>query len=324
MSNIVRFRSVEDERIATVEGRRSATVRTFAGPVERPQPDVVRFQSFEVDLDSGQLRKRGSRVRLPGHLFQVLTCLLEHHGRVVSREDLRRRLWSDSVFVDFNNGLNTAIARLRQVLGDSVEHPSFIETVPKYGYRFIADVYMPPPRGGASARKARLRVLPFAHRSSDTAERFVTDAITDDLLTTLATVAPESLAVIARTPMRRTQNLADIPDELDVDYIVEGQVRCSGDRAVINVRLAQASDQACVYARSCDADMGDLTALPKSIAREIVEHILRENPTSSPRILHAEAVGPTDEPRAACAIGISGRCRTSRSETPGRQAAAPR
>jgi len=103
-------------------------------------PNSVCFGSFEVDLDSGQLRKSGLKLKMRDQSFQVLASLLEHPGQVVSREELRQRLWRDGVFVDFDNNLNAIIARLREALGDSSEHPRFIETLPKHGYRFIADV----------------------------------------------------------------------------------------------------------------------------------------------------------------------------------------
>ena len=89
-------------------------------------PHIVRFGSYEADLDSGQLRKRGTKIRLRYQLFQILGLLLEHPGQVISRDELQRRLWSDNVSVDFENNLNTAIAQLREILGDSAEHPSFI------------------------------------------------------------------------------------------------------------------------------------------------------------------------------------------------------
>jgi DNA-binding winged helix-turn-helix (wHTH) protein/tetratricopeptide (TPR) repeat protein len=101
---------------------------------------VVRFASFEVDLRSGELRKRGVLVRLPAQPFQVLTILLERPGELISREDLRARLWPADTFVDFDRGLNKAVNRLREALGDSAESPRFIETLPKRGYRFIAPV----------------------------------------------------------------------------------------------------------------------------------------------------------------------------------------
>ena len=101
---------------------------------------IVRFGCFEVDVSAGRLHKRGLRIRLREKSFQVLSCLLEHPGEVVTRGDLRRRLWPDDVFVDFDNNLNTAVARLREALADSSEHPRFVETLPKRGYRFLADV----------------------------------------------------------------------------------------------------------------------------------------------------------------------------------------
>lgn len=101
-------------------------------------PNVVRFNDYEVDLPAGQLYKHGIKISLRDKSFQVLITLLEHPGEVVTREDLRRRLWREEVFVDFDNNLNTAVARLREALNDSAEHPHFIETLPKRGYRFIA------------------------------------------------------------------------------------------------------------------------------------------------------------------------------------------
>src|SRR5512135_3238273 len=101
---------------------------------------VVRFGHFDVDLAAGQLRNRGVRIRLPDQPFRVLASLLERPGEVVTREELRGRLWPDDVFVDFENGLNIAVARLRAALGDSADRPRFIETLPKHGYRFVATV----------------------------------------------------------------------------------------------------------------------------------------------------------------------------------------
>src|SRR5215470_10254932 len=106
---------------------------------EAPGP-VVRFAVFEVDRRSGELRKRGVRVRLRDQAFQVLACLLERPGEVVTREELQRRLWPADTFVDFDRGLNKAVNRLREALGDSADTPRFIETLPKRGYRFIAPV----------------------------------------------------------------------------------------------------------------------------------------------------------------------------------------
>ncbi len=101
---------------------------------------IVRFGTFEVDLSTRELRKGGIRIKLHGQPFEVLALLLERPREVVPREELRQRLWSTDTFVDFDAGLNTAINRLREALGDSAENPRFIETVPRRGYRFIAPV----------------------------------------------------------------------------------------------------------------------------------------------------------------------------------------
>lgn len=101
---------------------------------------IVYFGDLSVDLRTGELRKNGKRIRLQAQPFQVLTLLLREPGELVTREELRKKLWSDNTFVDFEDGLNTAIRKLRQVLGDSSEHPKFIETLPRRGYRFVASV----------------------------------------------------------------------------------------------------------------------------------------------------------------------------------------
>jgi len=108
-------------------------------PLEKPaRGQKIRFDAFEVDLGSGELRKHGLRIKLQDQPFQVLVLLLGRSGAVVTREELRQRLWPAQAFVDFDVGLNTAIKRLRDALGDSAVTPRFVETLPRRGYRFIA------------------------------------------------------------------------------------------------------------------------------------------------------------------------------------------
>src|SRR6059036_3661995 len=101
-------------------------------------PTRLRFGVFEVDLRARELTKRGLRLRLQDQPFQVLAMLLEKPRELVTREELRSRLWSQTV-VDFDHGLNKAINKIRDALGDSAENPRFIETVARRGYRFLAD-----------------------------------------------------------------------------------------------------------------------------------------------------------------------------------------
>jgi DNA-binding winged helix-turn-helix (wHTH) protein len=102
--------------------------------------DLLRFGVFEVDLAAGELRKNGARLRLQEQPFQVLAVLLENAGRVVTREDLRQKIWPADTFVDFDHSLNTAVNKIREVLGDSASSPRFVETLARRGYRFIAPV----------------------------------------------------------------------------------------------------------------------------------------------------------------------------------------
>src|SRR5579864_3510397 len=104
------------------------------------QASRIRFGAFEVDLRSGELRKHGLKVKLQVQPFQILALLLERPGEVVTREELQARLWPADTFVDFDVGLNTAIKRLRDALGDTAESPRYIETLPRRGYRFVAPV----------------------------------------------------------------------------------------------------------------------------------------------------------------------------------------
>lgn len=113
--------------------------------VARPAPAVVRFDAFEVDLQAGELRKDNRRIKIQEQPFRVLSLLLERVGRVVTREDLREKLWPADTFVDFDHGLNSAVARLREALGDSADEPRYIETIAKRGYRFVAILDQAPP-----------------------------------------------------------------------------------------------------------------------------------------------------------------------------------
>src|SRR5262245_58935172 len=107
-----------------------------------PQPpsDRARFGNFELDIGAGELRCDGVRVPVPEQPLRLLEILVEHAGLVVSRDQLRDRLWASDTFVDFEHGLNAAVKRLRDVLGDSAETPRFVETMPRRGYRLIAPV----------------------------------------------------------------------------------------------------------------------------------------------------------------------------------------
>ena len=116
---------------------------------------AFRFGVYEVDAMTGELRRSGIKIKLQEQPFQILAALLDRPGEIVSRDDLRRRLWPDDTFVEFDHSLNTAIGRLREALGDSADNPRFIETLPRRGYRFVAPVERPNGAGPAPTVEQR-------------------------------------------------------------------------------------------------------------------------------------------------------------------------
>ncbi len=136
-----------------------------------PKPSkIVRFGAFEANLETGELRKQGLKLRLPEQAFQILAMLLERPGEVVGREELRHRLWPGQTFFDSDHGINKAVNRLREALNDSAATPRFIETLARRGYRLIAPVstaessYVDIP---GDPGRVRLAVLPFENLNGD-------------------------------------------------------------------------------------------------------------------------------------------------------------
>jgi TolB-like protein len=255
--------------------------------------NIVRFECYELDLGSGELYKHGVRVRLRDKSVVLLSALVEHPGKLVTRDDLCRRLWHDDVFVDFDNNLNTVLGRLREALNDSAEHPRFIETLPKRGYRFIAEVLpVASPSEDVVPRRARLLVLPFLNLSGDPGEEYFCDEITDEVITAIAALSAKNLGVIARTTAMHykgsRKDVEQIGHEVAVDYVVEGGVRRAEGRIAINIQLIQVMDQMHLFARKYDAGTGDIFQLQSDIAQNIAAHIPGVAGKLAPRV---QAVG---------------------------------
>src|ERR1700732_2359609 len=109
-----------------------------------PLTGIFQFGVFQLDLNVGELRKAGVKVKLQDQPFRVLAVLVEHAGQVVTRDELRQQVWPSNVYVDFDQGLNNAIKKVREALGDSADSPRLIETVARHGYRFISPVSAGP------------------------------------------------------------------------------------------------------------------------------------------------------------------------------------
>lgn len=172
-----------------------------------PTVRIMRFESFELDIYAGELRKRGIRLRVRGQPLKVLAALLIRAGDLVTREELRAEIWHGDTFVDFDHSLHNAIARLREVLGDSAEKPRYIETIPRRGYRFIGRVDTNQSQDSAATliKSGRIdlsgiraiAVLPLQDLSAITGHEYVSDGMTEALINSLAKI--KALRVISRT-----------------------------------------------------------------------------------------------------------------------------
>jgi len=231
---------------------------------------VVRFGTFEVNLDSRELRKHGMRIRLEEKPFQILELLLERAGHVVSRRTLREKLWPDTV-VGYEHGLNTAVNKLRDLLGDSARSPRFIETLPRVGYRFIAPVGTPGE--AALAAKKMLLVLPFENLCGDCEQEYFVEGLTEEMISQLGQLDPKKLGVIARTSAVQykatKKSIGEMAAELHVDCVLEGSVRCNGRRVRITGQLIEARDQSNLWSATYDRDLHDLLDVQTEVARQI-------------------------------------------------------
>ena len=163
----------------------------MAESLSSSQP-ILRFGTFEVNPRSGELRKGGVRIKLHGQPFEVLSMLLERRGQVVTREELRLRLWPTDTFVNFEHGVNTAINKLREALGDSADNPRFVETLPRRGYRLLAGVEGPDQATAAEAvlpvavmSKRVVAVLPFNLLTPNLEDDYLSVALADAVINQL-------------------------------------------------------------------------------------------------------------------------------------------
>jgi len=250
---------------------------------------AIRFDPFELDPHAGELRKRGVKVRLQGQPFQILEALLERPGEVVTRDELQKRIWPSDTFVDFEQGLNNAVQRIRQALGDTAETPRFIETLPRKGYRFIGAVETKPPRIKS------LAVLPLENLACDTEQDYLAEGITEALIGTLAKIG--ELRVVSRTSVMQykglRKSLPEIARELNVDGIVEGTVQRAGERLRVSAQLLHASSDTHIWAESYDRDLRDILALQSEVAEAIAREIqIKLTPREQAHIAHVGSVDP--------------------------------
>jgi TolB-like protein/Tfp pilus assembly protein PilF len=230
---------------------------------------TIRFGAFELDVHAGELRKQGLKIRLQEQPLRVLQMLLESAGRLVTREELQTALWPSNSYIDFDQGLNRAINKLRESLVDSAESPRFIETLAKRGYRFIGTLGTPVATGNS------IVVLPFINMSADTENEYFADGITEELINALAQI--RDLHVVARSSAFSFKGKNVDPrlvgEQLNVRTVLEGSVRRADNQLRITVQLVNAADGFHLWSERYDREMKDVFAIQDEIARSVARRL---------------------------------------------------
>jgi len=238
----------------------------------RSSDTVVRFGAYELDQQAKELRKDGVRIRLQEQPLQVLQILLERPGALVGREELQRRIWPSDTFVDFDHGINNAIKRLREALGDTAETPRFVETLPKRGYRFIAAVEDIPlvTRIGTSAIDS-IVVLPFETASSDPDTDYLAIGIPGSVTHSLSQIP--NLRVISWKSAARVEGGAADPlgigRTLGVRVVLTGRIWQRANKLRLHVDLLDAQNGEEIWGDQYDSDLTELFLVQDTIAREV-------------------------------------------------------
>jgi DNA-binding winged helix-turn-helix (wHTH) protein/TolB-like protein len=285
----------------------------------------LRFEGFELRLDSGELLRAGSLVKLQPQPARILEILASRSGEVVSREEIRQLVWGDSA-VDFDSSLNFCIKEIRRVLGDSATSPTFVETVPRRGYRFLKPVTVEPgspspfpplkpqlwPRLGTVGAlvvllilltflmgnrlrpaSPRLAVLPLDCRSQDLADRQVCSGLTDTLTVELTRRLSREIDVIASFSVQAyaDKTPAEIERGLRATAILTGEATPSAQGLRLKVALKRSGGGEPLWSDSFDVELQDAPLVYEQIAREVAR-ALRLSPLSN------RPAGPKPSPAA--------------------------
>jgi TolB-like protein len=248
------------------------------------------FGSFELDVDSRELQSGATHLRLQEQPFVILQMLLERRGQVVTREELRQRLWPAGTFVDFEHSLNAAIKRLRAALGDDADTPRFIETIPRRGYRFVAlDDDEQPSVRAEGRHRIRIAVLPFGEFGDGSQPGYFGHAFTDEMISQLGRRCRGRLGVISSHSSMAFRNTTarahEIGTALRADYLLEGTIRHNSGRVRITARLVETASETQLWVDTYEQPLTDWlsaqTEIAARIARSLAMELDAEEPATS-------------------------------------------
>ncbi len=255
-------------------------------------PEVIRFGLFELDVQEHELRKRGLRLRIETKPLQILELLLERPGEVVTRKQIQEALWPDT-HVAFEYSLNTAVNKLRAVLGDSAENPRFVETVARRGYRFIAAVRPPTPTEATGAREqaavsaasagapragaVSLAVLPFQNSGERSDLEYLSDGLGEAVIRRVSQI-PGVRVMAWSTVLRYKRGDLDalaVGRELAVQSVLVGRIVPHDETITLNLELVDVANGVHLWGEEYSRGWNDIQTLPGEIARELAAHLKR-------------------------------------------------
>ena len=283
------------------------------------QAELVRFGEFELNLRTGELFSIGTaavaagsaKILLREQPFQILRILVERQGTIVTRQEIRQVLWPNDTVVEFDRSINVAMTILRKALADDADHPKYIETLARRGYRLIAPVesHQQEPRAsrysrnaavlGASAvllavvgylswphvrdvtppqsKRIMLAVLPFENLTGNPSKEYLADGLTEQTISQLGRLNPNELGVIARTSVmgykHRDERLDQIGKDLSVQFVLENSLRQSPGLLRITSQLIRVKDQSHLWSHDYDYRAQDVLSVEDELAKAVAQEI---------------------------------------------------
>jgi TolB-like protein/tetratricopeptide (TPR) repeat protein len=259
--------------------------------------DRLCFGDFELSLRAYELRRLGTAISLQRIPMELLLLFAQRPGELVTRAEIAEALWGSEADIDVEASVNTAVRKLRQALQDDPAQPAYLATVTGKGYRFIANVLGGNETAPRLRRRIALAVMPFENLGADPEDQYLADGVTDETISAVGKVAPDQLAVIARTSSMAYRNAqkdaATIGRELGVDYLLEGTLRKDGARRRLTARLVRVVDHLQVWSETFDRDvhkfMGLHGEIGRAIAGQIHVHLSPEQKPPSPATVSPDA-----------------------------------